>query len=976
MKKSLICWLILHSFLTSYTQDIDTLVATAVARAEVLRIQEGDNAGAIEILQQALTEVQAQGVPDGPSLMPLYHKIGVNYYSFGKYAEAESYLSKALSIREETYGRVHVDVAKGYYVRALVNRELQLYDEAQKDLETAISSMEKVLELGRSKEDYRLIWMFEECISLQAVLKNNTLALQYWERAYDYYAQNEEANFQDIIILYDLKGLIYYNQQKYDLSEDAYNYAIQLFEQYGQGENLSVPVATVYSHFGIMQFQRGKYVEATRNYEIARGVFENLLQEQRSPWIYQNLGVVHANLLELSGKLGQYDQVDQHFNKALEYYLQGYETFYHPNVATLYRDYAQLEADRGNTRVALALNQKSIQALIPDVKTEDPLQLVDLSKYVIKDKIACLESLRQRAKLLMDISEQESGAEEYLASAFQNYLTLDTIITQVRQSYNAAGSQFDLIEQSYPIYERAIEASLLLYEREEEQAYLETAYYFAARNKALVLLGGMQEQQARTDSAIPAELKEQERNLKKSILRLESRLYDLQGEGESAVLKDSLFNLQREHQKLISRFETEFPDYYASKYGFGQELKLSDFQRQLKWETAVVEYFVGEEYLFSFVITKEGFDYRKIAKPANFEELAWRFREQIQAQENWNEAALGASHQLYQWLLSRVLSRPIITDDVKHLVIIPDGVLMQLPFDVLIEDPASSQLSYLLRRYAISYAYSNRLLTGEKLGTSASSTFAGFGLEYDDYTLAGLSAYTEIETSNLADARALGKLQYSDDEIQEIATLLSGDQWINTNATKTSFLENADQYAILHLAMHGVLNEESPMNSALVFTRQNDSTEYLLRAGDLYNMKLKADMTVLSACNTGAGTLQKGEGVRSLARAFSYAGCPSLIASLWNASDRSTKDILILFYENLKEGMSKHEAMRRAKLAYLDSSPPAYQSPYYWSHLSVIGDSSELEVLSGSRFGRFALPIGLPLLILGGLFLWYRRKSR
>ncbi|MEL6973031.1 MAG: CHAT domain-containing tetratricopeptide repeat protein, partial [Bacteroidota bacterium] len=846
MKKSLICWLILHAFLTSYAQDVDSLVATAVERAEVLRVQEEDYAGAIEILQETLEELQEQGVPDGPSLVSLYHKLGVNYYSFGNYAEAEPYLSKALSIREEMYGRVHVDVAKGYYVRATVNKELQLYDEAQKDLETAISSMEKVLELGQSNEAYRLIWMFEECISLQFILKNNTLALQYWEKAYDYYAQNEEANFQDIILLYDYKGLIYYNQQKYDLSKGAYNEAIQLFEKYNQGDNLSIPVSMVYSHFGVMQFQRENYAEAAENYEIARSAFEYLLEAYGSPWMYQNLGVVHANLLELTGKLGQYDVVQQHFDKALDYYLNGFKTFYHPKVATLYRDYAQLEADRGNTRTALALNQKSIQALIPDFKTEDPLQLVDLGQYVIKDKIACLETLRQRAKLLMSISEEESGAEEYLASAFQNYLTLDTIITQVRQSYNAAGSQFDLIEQSYPIYEQAIEASLRLYEQEQEQTYLETAYYFAARNKALVLLGGMQEQQARTDSAIPADLKERERNLKKFILRLESNLYDLQGEGESAVLKDSLFNLQREHQRLISEFETAYPDYYASKYGFGQGVKLSDFQRQLKWETAVIEYFVGEEYLFSFVITKEGFDYRKIAKPAGFEELAWRFREQIQAQQTWNEAALEASHQLYQWLLGRLLSRPIITDDVKHLVIIPDGVLMQLPFDVLIEDPASSQLSYLLRRYAISYAYSNRLLMGEKAGTSASSTFAGFGLEYDDYTLAGLSAYANIETGNLADARALGKLQYSDDEIQEIAALLSGDQWINTNATRASFLENADQYAILHLAMHGVLNEESPMNSALVFTRQNDSTEYFLRAADLYNMKLKAEMTVLS----------------------------------------------------------------------------------------------------------------------------------
>ena len=974
VKKLLICGLIIHSIYSVQAQQIDSLVAATVEQAEVLRTKEGNFAGAIEMLERVLGELQAQGVEDGLSLVPLYHKLGVNYYSFGAYLQAEPYISKALSIREQAFGKVHIDVAKGYYVRAVLNKELQLYKEAQQDMEAAISSMETLLETGASTADYRLIWMFEESVSLHTILRNNTLALQFWDKAYAYYAQDEEAAFIDLSILYDYKGKIYYNQRKYDLSEAAYVNAIELYQRYGQAGSLPEAIANIYSNWGVMQFQQGKYTEARNSYQIAQKGYEQLLEATESPRFYQSLGVVYANLLELAGKEKKYDKVDLYSSKAQEYYLQGFGTFYHPNVATLYRDHAQIEMDRGQTQSALALNQKAIQALIPDFTAEDLLAQVSLSEYVVKDKISFLETLRQRAGLLLTMSEERGGDAEYLSAAFQHYLTLDTVVTQIRQSYNAAGSQFDLIEQSYPIYEQAVRTALLLAEQTGNSQYMAAAYNFAARNKALVLLGGIQEQHARTYSSIPDELQEQERNLKKAILQLEIDLYKLGDDANLGQLKDSLFTLQRNHQRLIRHFETAFPDYYASKYGFDQGIEISAFRQQLEGETAVLEYFVGEENLFVFVITREGFDYQMMAKPANFEQVAWSFREQVQTQSQSSEEMLQRSYQLYQWLCAEALAKPVINNNINHLVIIPDGVLMQLPFDVLIEKPNSEVTSYLLRRYAISYAYSNRLLFGKDHSRSTAGTFAGFGLEYDDYTLADLSNYVNNPQVAMSLTRALGKLQYADDEVSEIATLLSGDQWINSEATRASFMENADQYAILHLAMHGVLNEEYPMNSALVFTRQNDSTEYFLRAADLYNMQLNADMTVLSACNTGAGALQKGEGVRSLARAFSYAGCPSLVASPWNASDKSTKDILFDFYQNLKAGMSKHEAMRQAKLAYIDGAPPAYSLPFYWSHLSVIGDSRALEVLSSSSLKRYGLPVAIAVLALVAGFLWFRKR--
>lgn len=970
--KLLVFILLLSSASLGHAQEVDSLVTATVAASEILRTEEGNIAGAISMLEPLLERLEKEGTHNPLSLVPLYHKLGVNYYFFGNNIKAERYTGKALMIREKEYGKVHIDVARGYFLRASLNKQLQQYNNAQKDLNQAISSMETLLETGASKDTLRLIWMFEESVRLHSTLRNNTLALQFWNKAYDYYSQAPEPHFADIISLYNNKGHIYYNQQKFDLSEQAYKKAINIFEREGQPSALLELIAINYSDLGVMLFEQGKYTAAAHNYQIAQRYFDQLLENNESLWLHQKQGIVYLNMLEYSGEIKDYKTSETYFNRAFEHFTAGCNTPYHVLFATLYQEKAQISFERGKYTEALALNQKSLHALLPDFKSEDPLQFVNLTQHAVKDKLAFLENLRQKSAILMAMHSGQKENTTYIQAAFHNYQTLDTVITQIRQSYNAAGSQFELIEQSYPIYEQAIQTACMLFEQKAAPKYLEAAYHFAAKNKALVLLGGIQEEEAKKFSAIPMGLKEQERSLKQAIFQLESKLYEQSEDERNPVLKDSLFSLRRDYQKLINHFEETYPDYYSSKYGFDKSIEIAKLQQQLNNGTALIEYFVGEEQLFVFTVTKTGFDYLAMNKPENFDQYTWSFREQLQSQINATDQFLVKSYQLYQWLLEKPLAKPLV-QGIDHLVIIPDGVLLQLPFDVLVQDSNPSP-SYLLRKYSISYAYSNQLLFKPEKQHPALRVFAGYGLEYDDYTLAGLATYVDSSAINLPLTRALGKLQYSDDEVQEIAALLTGEQWTNDAATRQAFLENADQYAILHMAMHGILNEQYPMNSALVFSRQNDTTNYFLRAADLYNMQLNAEMVVLSACNTGAGTLQKGEGVRSLARAFSFAGCPSLIASLWSASDKATKDILIEFYKNLKQGMSKDQAMRQAKLAYLDSAPPAYQSPFFWSHLSVIGDSDQLQILAPSFVERH-WPWGLVLIaVLGGLF-FFRRRS-
>ncbi len=172
---------------------------------------------------------------------------------------------------------------------------------------------------------------------------------------------------------------------------------------------------------------------------------------------------------------------------------------------------------------------------------------------------------------------------------------------------------------------------------------------------------------------------------------------------------------------------------------------------------------------------------------------------------------------------------------------------------------------------------------------------------------------------------------------------IMNDLKIKKIATKATFLKNAPKTKILHLAMHGYESADNPLSSALIFTRKKEDSDFLLKAADLYSITLSADMTVLSACHTASGRVYQGEGVRSLARAFRYSGCPSLVATLWSVSDYSTKEIMVDFYKHLKNNDPKDIALQKAKLNYLKTAQPAQKMPYFWTNLVLIGDTNPLD---------------------------------
>jgi len=283
-------------------------------------------------------------------------------------------------------------------------------------------------------------------------------------------------------------------------------------------------------------------------------------------------------------------------------------------------------------------------------------------------------------------------------------------------------------------------------------------------------------------------------------------------------------------------------------------------------------------------------------------------------------------------------------DDIrdKKLIIVPDGKLNYVAFDALIDELPDttkniqfSKLNYLIKKNCINYTYSaNLLYKFDNLSKKANKEVLAFAPVYNNDIIT-------LDNKKIT----LLPLPGVQKEVQNISNEIKTKEFIGSDATEMNFRSNVEKYDMLHLAMHAYINDSVPAYSALVFeqhTGDQPETDGKLNTADIYNLKLNARLTVLSACNTGSGTLRKGEGVISLARGFFYAGCPSVIMTLWEVEDNSGTKIMSSFYKYLKKGKPKDEALRLAKLEYLSNANPRLSHPHCWLGYVNIGDNSPL----------------------------------
>ncbi len=462
-------------------------------------------------------------------------------------------------------------------------------------------------------------------------------------------------------------------------------------------------------------------------------------------------------------------------------------------------------------------------------------------------------------------------------------------------------------------------------------------------------------------SFVPEHILVREQKLKNELTDL---LYDQDDQSDSL-----LFLKQQEYELFTDSLEQTYPRYGELKYNTQIPGTQEIISNALQENEAMVTYYIGEKYIYVFVLAPGITHFEKIDKPANFQTMVKALNEAIKNNDANQYESLG--HEMYQIIFQPVAS---VVNGITNLIIVPDGSLWYLNFDLLISSPTLSgdyrKMNYLIHDYSFSYAYSATLYLQEQSRVRtkpAKREMIAFSFENENSN--GYMALQQVRSASMDD------LPGSRKEIKMIADVYDGDFYFGRQASESNFKKLASDYAFIHLALHGEIDEDNPEKSLLRFTPLADSAnDGTLYNYELYSMNLNAELAVLSACNTATGQLTKGEGVMSLGRAFTYAGCKSLILTLWEINDNISPEIMQRFYQHLADGQTKSDALANAKRDFIKEADNLKANPLYWGSFVLVGDQSALA--SGNElFPLVAGLIFLLLIILAGFFI-LRSKSR
>ncbi|MCD6092340.1 MAG: CHAT domain-containing protein, partial [Bacteroidales bacterium] len=625
-----------------------------------------------------------------------------------------------------------------------------------------------------------------------------------------------------------------------------------------------------------------------------------------------------------------------------------------------------------DTEKALEIIQSSIISLTPGFYSTNPLINPDGLQMSVQ---SVANSLGWKALALAKHYEN-TKILDYLKTSFDTYQLSLKLVMGYRFSQKYS-SNLILNKEVNNLLNQAIQVSNKLWVLTKDPTYFEATFSFIEQNKSTALLASLQQNDSLRLSNVPTELIEKENILKQNLLSLQEKTNPL--DGSSATINQKLiqaYTIQKQSfrnslDSLQNILSIDYPEYYRLYYG-NNIIGIKEVQEQLSKNKVLIDYAISDSLLLVYVVSKKKADLYTKKMSVGFENSILRLLQLIRHVNTENSYAdyrafIKLSHENYQFLLGD-FANTIVG---KELLIVPDGILSYLPFDVLLSDTiAKKQPDYRTLSYFIKSSISSTL-------NSAAIYFSYSQKKKPNYgqIVAFAPEYTfpnsTDSTNNSIDA--LMPLPYVNKELESISTFFNTKIYKGDKATKAKFMAVASQASVLHLAMHAVLNDEDPLKSQLVFSKANKlNNSELFTVGELFGMELSADLAVLSACNSGNGKLNKGEGIMSLSTGFQYAGVPSVVMTHWDVNDKYSADLISGFYAYLAQGLGKNIALHRAKMDMINSGSAMYSHPYYWAGFTLIGN--EKAIVSRKSGFEKSLEYAIPLLII--LVLFFRKKRK
>ncbi len=873
-----------------------------------------------------LTE-QLENCPNQQDSLALsFHKLGTLFYSqTDELDSAILFTEKALLLRQQLFAeKPTIDLGKSNHNLGVFYAQLRKNKTAQKYLENAI-------EVYKDLNESRLLRSYLELANVHRSIGEYEIAEKYFNLIIPL-ATKLEDDYRLASALSDYGWLLNVKKEYLKASQHL-EQSKAIFEEEGGSQNL----AACYSNLSNSYFYLGQIPKSISNLKAAIKINEE----------YNDC----EEIAKLNNNLGARYQKNNQNELAFRTLTKGLKTAQSCNskeiIAQSHDNLGEYYLAKRDYKKALFHFQKAIQTLLPRFqRNKDWHNPTKVDIEFAFNKIDLLIYLGDKAKTLRLLSNSENDSK-YLTSSLEIFELGDVVIDQLRKEHQDQDTKLFWRKEAIPFYENAIE---VCYELQD----VEKAFFFFEKSKAILLLEALQTSDAL--ELIPDSLKNHIQSLQQTLLKNKE---DLDNENYSRLSKEGiikeLIGLQSKFESETAKLVKEYPKFFEVKFRT-KVISLTDAQNELSNSNRknAIHFFYGEKNVYAVTIHLQKLKLLQLGSTASIEKEIRHllsFFEKSSKIENAPNDFLQQSKKVYDFLIA-----PLSIGEGEEVIIFPDGALAYLPFEALVtrESKDIALANYLIKNHRIYYGYSATIFSKLNKNTE----------QFTDNSIAAFAPFADGTVNSKYAA-----LAFSQDELGEISELVDGVFLKNQKATKQYFLENSEDFSVLHLSTHA-FSSSTESKPHIVFA---DTSLFL---SELYSLEIPADLVVLSACQSNIGKLSPGEGVMSLGRGFTFAGSKSLVSSLWNVNAASTSKILSDFYRNIQNESSKYESLHASKLAYLENENiPSYErSPYYWAGLIYYGDDGGVTLEEKTNNNFYVLLVIGAICFLFGIY-FIKRKN-
>ncbi|MCW5518627.1 CHAT domain-containing protein [Aureitalea sp. L0-47] len=905
----------------------------------------------------ALDHLQNGEKKDLTLMQQTYNALGGVMWYTSKMDSAGYYFKKSLGVLKQLDS---TDLMNAYYRPALVNLNIAVISNALGKNDEAISYSESTIRnfqefIKRSKDEQRV---------LQA---KKTMSMAT-----------------------DNLGAFHNAVGEFNKAKQLIAYSFREKEKIYEPEDRNLIISRIIlgqAHMSLQEFEEAKeYLQQA----------VDLTKDNPSIQLYWKAAAL-TNLASAYEKIGDSEMASRYFEEGEALYRSSLGGEFSNDFLEEFIVMSQFYAENGNTQKALSLAEESYNYTRESdfkntlIEFKQALNLANVH-YKTGDYENALNYATEALNIKLNASEEGQSISDSISQQFNKPMALliqaearykmaetydeklllelansiDTGLEILEQRKTIITSYDDLsllINENNDLFNFAKKLRLHLYSETEDEAYLndavglhESAIYNRIRSR-LNLRNNI------TFKDVSNSVLTRERELKSTLSK------SLDGDGTSEI--NNYFNIAEQWKVFQDSLRQSHPDYFKMRYATLEE-PVDNALQNIPQETTLIRYFFVEDELYAYLMNPQS----KKLFSLDFEPV----KDHIQklSGDNFDPGYCGPLlHDLYN-ALWKPLSENITTN---RVLIIPDRELFNLSFEMLTPELITTFSEFsensLLALHSIHYNFSLLLTDSEGDGDDYGKNFVAFAPEFsqqmkEEYKLA-VSDSTQLDKNYLT----LLPQPFSAELVKQYSSLLSGTSFLNEQASKQVFTSNAGEYKIIHIGTHAESNNVSPELSRLIFAKniseKNKLDDNSLYTYEIYNYDLSSDLAILTACETGKPTYQAGEGMISLAHAFTYAGSESILTSLWKIDEKSSNEILGYFYENLKEGVPKDEALRQAKLTYLSTAQGRTLAPQYWSGLVLMGDPQP--IVLHSEFPFWPWFIGGLLLLIAILLIFRRRQA-